>query len=241
MLDVDSLICTLLEELSINLSLANNGFFGKSLAPVCKALNYQTSLLELDLSGNFVDTDCIIKLCSSLPTLTNLCVLNLRSTGLVSSHLAELVKVFTSISTPVLQKLSSLDLSDNFLRDKSLLHLSQITRHLKLTNINLSNVRFTGNIFKEMGNDNIQLNLSEIHSLDLSDNELGTDDINKFISWTSPGKLCFLNVSRNDSGNQGILGTLIDVIRDNESDLELKSLDLSRCNVQESELYEFLR
>lgn len=234
-------VCRILEEISVTLNLSSMGILGQFLAPLCRALNHQSALQELDLSGNFFDSDCVIKLCSALPTLINLSVLNLRCTGLVSSHLAEFAKMLTSSTTPVLQKLSSLDLSDNFLRDRSLPHLSRITAHLKLNMLNLSNVRFTEDLFRNLHDENCLLNLSDIQYLDISDNGITVEDIKKFVWWTTTSKLIGLNVSRNIGVKEGLLEALVDIFQEDRCGLELKYLNLSRCSVQENELYNFLR
>lgn len=230
-----------MEEISVTLSLSSKGILGQFLAPLCRALNHQAALLELDLSGNFLDSDCVTKLCSALPTLVNLNMLNLRCTGLVSSHLAEFVKMLTSSTEPVLQKLSSLDLSDNFLKNRSLPHLSRITAHLKLNTINLSNVRFTGALFVDSHDENSRLNLSDVQYLDISDNELTVEDIKKFIWSTTTSKLISLNVSRNAKADGGLLEALENIFQEDMCGVQLKTLNLSRCAVQENELYNFLR
>lgn len=233
-------LCSLIEVMSIELNLTNKCFKSSALLPLCKALNHQTSLFELNLSGNYLDTNCIKKLCVSLPTLLNLTVLNLSCTNLTAEHLAEIFTVFTSTSSPVLQNLHSLDLSDNFLGDRSLRHLSLITKHLKLTNLNLSNVKFTGNLFFELNNENSELNLRNIQIFDISDNKLERDDITKILSWMDFTRLRKLNLSKNIRKDGGILESITNFLEESNG-RQLECLNLSRCMVQETELYEFLR
>lgn len=225
--------------MSIELNLTNKCFKSTALLPLCKALNHQTSLFELNLSGNYLDTNCIKKLCISLPTLVNLATLNLSCTGLSAGHLAEIVTVFTSNSSPMLQNLHTLDLSDNFLGDRSFRHLSLITKHLKLTSLNLSNVKFTSNLFFEAHNENMELNLRNIQMFDISDNKLEKDDITKMLNWIDFTRLRKLNLSRNIRKEGGILENITNFLENNGRQLEC--LNLSRCMVQETELYEFLR
>lgn len=225
--------------MSISLNLKHKGYLSKTLAPLCKALNHQNSLLDLDLSGNFLDTDCIQKLCGSLVSLVNLTSLNLRCTGLLSSHLADIVKVFKANNNPILEKLVHLDLSDNPLRDKCLQHLAQITQHLKLTSLKLSNVKLTRNV-EESGQENTRLNLREIETLDISNNELDVEGVNIFLSWTNIAKLKILDLSGNCVSKQGVVGHLADALEEC-GDNQLENLNASRSNVQENELYNILR
>ncbi|KAJ8925110.1 hypothetical protein NQ315_001291 [Exocentrus adspersus] len=240
-LDVEDSLCHLLEEMSVTLNLANRGLLGKTLAPLFKSLTRQSKLLELDLSGNFLDTRCFLMLCSSLPTLENLATLSLRCTGLQCSHLAEFARMLTTNSEPVLGNLSVLNLSDNSLRDHSLPHLSRITAHLKLADLNLSNVKFTNKVFDDFNEERCRLNLSRVQCLDLSDNELRAEDIARFLRWTTPSQLVDVNVSRNADVGEGVLRSLLDVLMEDVCGAALRSLNLSRCQVQDMELYDLLR
>lgn len=183
---------------------------------------------------------CIKVITLSFPTLCNLATLNLRSTGLNAGHLAEIATIFTTSTTPVLPNLQYLDLSDNFLKDKSLIHLSFITKHLKLTSLNLSDVKFTSNIFIGANNINSELNLKNIQILDLSDNSFEYSDITKIMGWLDFKKIRRLNLSRTVCKEEGILQCIINSLEEGFG-RQLESLNLSRCIVQESELYEFLR
>lgn len=226
--------------MSISLNLNNCGFLGKSLSPLCKALNHQTPLFELDLSGNLIDTNCVKKLCVALPSLINLNSLNLRCTGLTCSHIVDLVNMFTSSPFPILQNLTSLNLSDNYLENKSLYHLSQITKHITLTNLFLSNVKFTRNIFREPCNENISLQLENLHHFDISDNQLDASSINRFLQWTNSCKIKELHIDRNSLDCEGVMGDLVEWLKKNEGGGPLEHFSLSRCAVQEKELYELL-
>lgn len=226
--------------ISIELNLSNKWFRSLPLAPLCKALNHQTSLFELNLSRNYLDMNCIKKLCLSLPTLTNLATLNLSCTGLNAGHLAELVTVFTSTSTPILPHLQILDLSDNFLRDRSLKHVSLITAHLKLTSLNLSDVRFTSNLFSVSNNENSELNLRDVQMFDISDNSLESIDIMRILRWIDFTKIRSLNVSNNVRKEDCVLHGITEMLEESGGK-QLENLNLSRCMVQETELYEFLR
>nr|XP_023029689.1 tonsoku-like protein [Leptinotarsa decemlineata] len=222
-----------IEEMSIRLSLENKALTGATLAPLCIALNHQSSLLELNLSANFLDLSCFTKLCSSLPTLVNLTILNLRCSGLSSSHLGEMVKVVSTASARVLEKLSDLDLSDNYLRDKSFRYLSELTNKLKLSRLNVSNVGLTKI-------DSSPLELRGLRSLDVSDNRLDAAGVAKVVSWTNPALMSDLNVSRNERSNESVLASVIDHMKGSES-IALEALNVSRCNLQENELYGLLR
>lgn len=235
----------LTKQVSTCLDLSNLGLRAKALAPLCKALNRQTNLLELDLSGNFLTTDCIQLFCGSLGSLQNLERLNLSCTGLLPEHIHSLADALISIEPKDLttiksSKLSWLDLSDNFLDDPSLiLALSRITRQLKLKGLNLSSNQL---IFSKRNVDleEIELNLDLIQDLDLSGNQLTNDDVIKFVClWSKRSRIKKLNCSRNLITRGFLRGLLdgdgIEVLR------EIEILNLSRCQIEDSELFDLLR
>lgn len=227
-LAVNESLATHLEEVSVKLSVQNKGFTNNVLAPLCKALNHQTTLLELNLSGNFVDVDCMIILCGSLPSLVNLSSLNLRCTGLTSAHLAEMVKMFSITSSPILEKLKHLYIGDNYLRNNAFAHLAEITNSLRLETLDMPNLAFTKTVFKE--HLNLKLELKDILWLNVSGNQFSKADVERMISWTTVGKLIDLNVSKNSLANFGLA-----------SFRSLECLNLSRCNLQDNDLFGILR
>ncbi|XP_057663004.1 tonsoku-like protein isoform X1 [Diorhabda carinulata] len=237
--DVNDSLAKLLEEVSVKLNIQNRGF-STTLSPLCKALNHQTTLLDLNLSGNFLDVSCMAILCASLPSLVNLTSLNLRCTGLTSNHLNEIVKMFSMASGRILEKLKHLDLSNNYLRNKSFYHLSEITKHLKLEQLNIGNVEFTSGLFKEIENANSNLNLRDIRNLNMCYNKLSSSDIEKFLSWTTFGNIVELNLSGNCLNNIKV-ERWNDTFNENNLFISLECLNLSRSKLQDNDLYELLR
>ncbi|XP_072384956.1 tonsoku-like protein [Diabrotica undecimpunctata] len=236
----DDKLTRILEEFSVNLNLQNLGFMSNTLSPLCKALNHQTTLLDLNLSGNFLDVHCMVVLCSSLPSLVNLTSLNLKCTGLSSSHLTEMVNMFSVASNRILEKLKRLDLSHNYLRNKCGEHLVEILRHLKLEHLNLANVAFSSGIFQDLHNRNLKLNLQDVKYLNISDNQLSSREVENIISWTVENNLIDLNLSRNTLKNTTLGHYSEDFDRDNKFN-SLHSLNLSRCKLTDNDLYHILR
>ncbi|XP_050506966.1 tonsoku-like protein [Diabrotica virgifera virgifera] len=237
---VDDKLVRILEEFSVNLNLQNLGLMSNTLSPLCKALNHQTTLLDLNLSGNFLDIHCMVVLCSSLPSLVNLTSLNLKCTGLSSSHLTELVNMFSIASTRILEKLKRLDLSNNYLRNRSCEQLVEILRHLKLEHLNIANVTFSSGIFQDLHNRNMRLNLQNVKYLNISNNQLSSRDLENIISWTVANNLVDLNLSRNTLKNTTLGHYNEDFDKDDKFN-SLHSLNLSRCKLTDNDLYHILR
>lgn len=223
-------LCTMLEELSISLNLNKRGLIGSDLEPLCLALCHQSTLIELDLSGNFLSFECVQLLAKSFPTLNALIVLNLSCTNLQTTHLAIL-----SNCMPL--RVTDLNLSDNLLNDASIKCLVDICSCLKLKKLNLSNVDFTENVFAFY--ESCELTLKNIEELDISHNSLDTNSILKFISFTDLTILRVLNISHNVNCSN-ILKQFSVLYTTNQINCKLKSLNLSRCCVEDTEVYSFL-
>lgn len=234
-------IVKILNASSTSLSLANLGLKSPILAPVCKAINRQNNLHSLDLSGNLMQNDSIHLLCLSLPSLNNLCLLNLSSNTLSYNNLELLADMFTRSSNTILENLINLDLSYNPLRDESFKSLAIITRYLKLQVLTLIDVNFTSNIFNIVSNGNIELCLDYIVNLNISYNSLNKQEISTFMSWLNPQNVQVLNVSDNLNLEAGLTKEVINWLQTGNEGLKLQTLNLSRCEVTDLEVYELLR
>ncbi|RZC43133.1 hypothetical protein BDFB_002661 [Asbolus verrucosus] len=229
-------LCQTLQEFSVALDLSNKGLKGTNLAPLCKVLNRQTNLLELHLSGNFLTTECVQFLGSSLASLHNLYQLNLNCTGLLSEHLQLLAK---NLSADASYKLTDLDIGDNHIGDQSFGSLVLLTRHFRLKKLNLSGNKFSKDLFTYSFNKNLTLTLDQIEEFDISDNNLNNDAIIKVLSGLPAANLKKLDVSRN-SVSHGFLRELLTVWGELD-DVKLQTLKLSRCYVHDSDLFDLLR
>lgn len=213
------------------------------MKPFCKALNRQTNLHHLDLSGNFMSNECMELLCLSFASLENLTTLNLSMNLITSDSLHHLANIFSNHpDKSVMENLNYLDLSFNPLGNESLRHLSIITRHLNLRVLKLVDVDFTSEIFEDFSNRNVELYMDYLEELDISENRMDKDDILKFILWTRPANLHTLNVSNNSVTENGLLVEIVRIFEANSTQFwKLKYLNFSRCKITDVEVYELLR
>ncbi|CAH0548154.1 unnamed protein product [Brassicogethes aeneus] len=225
----DVLLSKLAEEMSDVLNISNKGLRSATVAPLCKAINHQSNLLEINLSGNFLNTDCVKMLCASLGSLENLQKLNLSSTGLQAGHLSMIAQ-----ATSAQKRLECFDLSDNPLRNESLFHLRTITQNSQLTHLNVSGIGLKSDI------DDITLNLSSMQDLDVSDNDLSTRDLKCLLGNLDAKVLKSVNMSRLRPNNAKVLQTLTEEVFKLEPVENLKVMKLSRCNIDDTELFNIL-
>lgn len=237
------MLVQLLSEASAVLDLSDNDFGYKAIKPFCKAINRQTNLHHLNLSGNFILDECLELLSSSLLSLENLTVLNLSMNQITSEGLHHIANIFSNQSEKsVLEHLVHLDLSYNPLGNASLKHLSIITRHLKLRTMKLMDVDFTSEIFDDFSNRNIELYLDYIEELNISENRLDKEDILRFIHWMRPTNLQILDISNNTVTEHGLVVEIVRIFEANSATFwKFKYLNFSRCKVTDAEVYELLR
>lgn len=218
----------LAQELSDVLNVSHKGLRGGVIAPFCRAINHQSNLLEINLSGNFLSLECVKMLCSSLGSLTNLQSLNLSCTGLQTSHLSLISNAVTSKS------LTKVDLSDNRLKNECLPHLSSLTQKLQLKSLNISAIGLRSDV------DDVQLHLNHLQSLDVSDNDITKEDLKKLLKTLNTSTIKTLNISRLRPTNCQVLHTLSEEIFKLEPIQNLRTINLSRCNIHDAELFNIL-
>lgn len=215
---------------------------GRVLMPLCKAINRQDNLIELNFSGNFMKDECFQLLCTSLPSLTNLITLNLSLNHLTSESLKCLSEIFTSSDRPILGNLVNLNLSYNPISDDGFHHLAVVTRYLRLKRLDLANVNFTAEILKNFHTKNVELHLANIESLNISHNELNRSGILKFVSWINPGIIEKLDVSNNAVTEMGLLREMTASFKRRGDDVfVVKRIGLANCMIGDSEVFDFLQ
>lgn len=154
-----------------------------------KSLHFQSNLTTLDLSNCFLQDDGTKHLSQALPTLTQLSTLNLTGNLITSIGVKYLNSVFDERSENILAELSSLNLSFNPLSNQSLSPLSKFCFHSKqLKSLNLCSTDFTDF-------ENIDLNFSALHDIDLSHNKLSLRSMAKAIGRLNSCQLTKINLS----------------------------------------------
>lgn len=232
----------ILRQTSTVLDLADLALRGNALTPLCKAINRQENLVELNLSGNLAKDECFQLLCTTLPSLTNLATLNLSLNNLTAGSLKNLSDTFTNSNRPILEKLINLNLSYNPICDESFRHLALITTYLRLRSLNLASVDFTERIFEDFHNKNVELHLETVEAFDLCHNRLNKSGILKFVSWLNPRALEEFDVSGNRVREQFLLREMLEIFRQKGADtLILKKLGLADCLVGDSESFDLLQ
>ncbi|XP_017786274.1 PREDICTED: tonsoku-like protein isoform X1 [Nicrophorus vespilloides] len=240
--DCNKKLFDLLDSSSTVLNLKDQ-HLGVHLIPLCKAINRQKNLFELNLTGNYMTPKCIDLLCESLSTLDNLTKLNLSLNNLKVESLELLANILEESSQkPILYNLNDLDLSFNPLTNESFKHISTITKHLKLKSLNLCSVEFTKSVFGLFFNKNLRLNLDACESLDLSCNDLDVQSLLRFINWMDPMNLKSLSVGYNSGIKvSGFASGFIEFIKTSDIGLlNVKTLNLNGCRIGDEETIELI-
>lgn len=212
---------------------------GVVLSPLCKAINRQENLIELNLCGNVMKDECFQLLCTSLPSLANLSTLNLSLNNLTVESLRNLSNTFTNSNKPILEKLINLNLSYNPFCNESFHYLAIITRYLHLKSLKLVSIDFTEEIFENFHNKNVELHLNSVEIFDLSYNRLNKNGILKFCSWLNAGILEEFNVSHNCVSEQFLLREMLEIFRrKHDGMLFLKKFGLADCLIGDSDIFD---
>ncbi|XP_068094261.1 tonsoku-like protein [Hyperolius riggenbachi] len=126
------------QEMSPSLSLCRLALKSQDLGPLFRALKLQSSLTQLDLSGNLVGDTDIEELVALLGTVPNLTHLNLSGNRLTHEGVRKLVPVAGTEGGKPFEKLEELDLSLNPLGDGLTQPLASLLHHCPvLSTLNL--------------------------------------------------------------------------------------------------------
>lgn len=226
-----------LQEISITLDLSELILRNLKLQPICKAISRQTNLFDINLSGNLMTDECMPLLCSSLPFLQNLTILNLSLNHLTWESLRQLSDALSTADSPIPHNLSQLDLSHNPLGNQALQHLAVMTRSVKLKALNLENVEFDGKVFELLCNENVELCFDHLEVFNVSHNGLDKAQLLRLFLRLNLQCVKEINASNNHVTEGGLLQSLIEEFKKVKEELKLIKLQLARCHIENTEMY----
>lgn len=207
--------------------------------PLFRTLKHQVDLRYLVFLYTTLLPDAFKQLCLCLPHLLQLKYLNFTMNNLTNESLKCFSDTFVTANKPILEKLTDLDLSHNLLNNDCLSTLSTILRYLRLKSLNIGGNCFTANIF-DCGS-TIEFNFECLETLDLSENHFNQIDITYFIKQLNFNIVTSFNCSHNNVvGDNQIILEIVKGIQQ-ASGCKLKTLDLARCHVTDSDVWELLR
>lgn len=214
------------------LSLNDHQLSSKLLQPVFKTLLHQNSLLELNLSQNFIQDDDVMYLVKSLATLTNLKILNLSGNKITADGIKNLSQIWANDSNIYLE-LTDLELSFNPIRNESLPFLAKFCNNLNnLKSLKISSCEITNFIDEN-------LNFPALHQLDLSYNCLNIESIRKVLINLNSCHMTSLNLSF-CATEEGI-AEHIAVFLNSGTCQNLNELSLMSCNLNDADIWEIIR
>lgn len=232
----------ILRQTTTVLDISDLMFRGLVLTPLCKAINRQDNLIELNFSGNFMKSDCFQLLCASLPSLVNLVTLNLSLNDLTAESMKFFSEAFTNSEKTILENLVSLNLSYNPFYDDAFCHLAVITRYLRLKELDLTSVNLTAHVLDNFHTRNVEFYLGSVESLKIGYNKLDKTGILKFVSWLNPKSIQQLDVSNNCVTEEGLVREMFDYLKKKgDGDLFFKKIGLANCRVADSDVFALLR
>jgi hypothetical protein len=204
-----------------------------------------SKLRSLDLNGNNIGNDNLEILTKfNLPNLTslNLGCNKINDAGIqhiIDSNLSNLISLdlgynqigdegLKTIITNYknLSKLSSINLSDNYISDKSMQYLSESKFISQLDYLDLANNNIGDNGVKYFFESKFQINIININ---LAHNNINSDGVKIIANSKYSSKITGLNIEGNDIQNQGLKNLI-----DSPFLSQLTSINLSGCNINDN-------
>ncbi|OWF54535.1 tonsoku-like protein [Mizuhopecten yessoensis] len=224
-----------------NLELQNLALRPAQVIPVFRAIQCQSNLKDLNLTGNRVgDTglEGLLNVLGSLPNLTSLFLAGNRITSVAVKQLGDTLTGAVSTGA-VLQNLSCLDLSHNSLGDSSCQYLATVVACLpSITNLNLSSCDLSAKFFQQH---RVKLATAlqkcDLQCVDVSCNKFGALGIELLLMSLNAARLIQLNVAGNmttASASSHLLLHLQNYL--SQENCALEELDISSSHICSEDL-----
>ncbi|XP_057368859.1 tonsoku-like protein [Daphnia carinata] len=211
-------------KLSLNLPL------GPSLLPVVKALRYQESLWDLDLSSSKLDDHVLQSLCEALSTLPHLVNLSLKGNLITAAGLTRLAESLQEENVTGMKKLQRINLSYNPIGDGASYPLTTCFQHMSaLRSLQMESCDLTDRFLS----DRISpvLKRKKLEDLSIGFNEFSSSAISSWMQVLDFS--CLKSLSLQALSCDRLVNILCSSIQAVES-CTLIEMDLSHCNLTDS-------
>jgi hypothetical protein len=209
-----------------SLDFSNQNLRPSAIRPILKALQHQNSLLQLDLSSNFIQDEGSKYLSQTLITLRQLTFLDLSGNGITESGIEMFCSVLVKSNLPT--EIKSLKL--NFNPIKSLNCVSELCSNKSISSLSLAACELSEVEGIEP--------LGSVKELDISYNQLSHTALKEILAKLNPTTVEQVNLERcSEDSNMGFL--IVDFIMSSSS--SLRELNLSGLRLSENEILDILR
>ncbi|XP_061196939.1 tonsoku-like protein [Saccostrea echinata] len=216
------------------------------LKPVFKAIQFQSSITEICLKGNRLGDKGLEDFVVVVKSLSNLCTLDLSCNGITSVGLKTIADCVSSMKdeTSAPKNLLHLSLSNNLLGDNCCTLLNTVISSLSsLETLELSSCGFTTKLFQQNRLSLVDtVKNSNIHTLDVSSNTLGSLGVELVLCCLNPGNLTTLNLTGTVTAS-GVLHLFLHHIEMflSQDSCSLADLTLSSCQLSLEEKEKLVR
>lgn len=178
------------------------------------------------ISDNNIGDAGVKYLTECICTMKHLTHLDISRNNITSDGTKTLLNLFEKATRPVCQMLEELDISSNAISDNGFKHITKICQFVKLK---ILKINYCGITEKAITDANIQLNLDNIESLDLSNNDVKQIVVSRLMTSLNPNAIVDLELD-----NVGVGGNVVGCIAsflDSAKEVKLRRLGLSNCKL----------
>jgi Leucine Rich repeat len=214
---------------AVHLDLSNQNLHPSTIRPILKALQHQNSLLQVDLSSNFIGDEGLKFLTQMVVTLKELEMLNISGNTITEIGLENLSSTLVKSQMPA--EIRQLKVSFNPIGSSSLKPVSALCQSKNITSLSMTSCDLTETNNLEQ--------LTSVKNLDISYNQLTAEGFKNLLKKLNSAVVETINLER-CSSEIDIGNSLVQFISSGCYAC-LKEINLAGLNFNENEILDILR
>ncbi|KPI91757.1 Tonsoku-like protein [Papilio xuthus] len=216
------------------IALGDNTLSTLQIRPLFRALTHQTHITAIMLSRNNLGDDGMKYLTDAICTMKNLSHLDVSYNNISEEGMKIFLQIFEK-PTRFCQALDEIILNGNPIGDIGFKCIIKLTQYLRLKTLKLNDCKISEDCMK----DGLKINLDNIESIDLSNNEVKQVVVSCLMTSLSPNYIVDLELD--NVGVAGNVAACIATFMDTAKDLKIRRLGLSNCKLVDGQFIRIFR
>ncbi|KPJ12339.1 Tonsoku-like protein [Papilio machaon] len=205
------------------------------IRPLFRALTHQTHITAVMIARNNLGDDGMKYLTDAICTMKHLSHLDVSYNNITGDGMKIFLQIFEKPTRMICQALEEIILNGNPIGDIGFKCIVKLTQYLRLKMLKLNDCKISENCMK----DGLKINLDNIESIDLSNNEIKQVVVSCLMTSLSPNYIVDLELD-----NIGVMGNVMGCIAtfmDTSKDLKIRRLGLSNCKLVDGQFMRIFR